>query len=110
MYVFCGCGSSANVNVIKLAFVKNIIRIISNWSVHPGRWGNLSLEHAPSVPNFSVIDYEGSYQGKFLDLLTLSKYNTDKSLAKQINILHLKNLILPNQENLTQKNEKKQYW
>jgi hypothetical protein len=48
---------------IKLAFVKKLfeLKVIDQFT--KGEEEILLLEHAPAVPNFSVIGFEGSYQG-----------------------------------------------
>jgi 4-aminobutyrate aminotransferase/(S)-3-amino-2-methylpropionate transaminase len=102
VYLSCGCGSSANVNAFKLAFLKKFFELKGTDKFTKEEEESVLLGHAPGAPNFSVIGFEGGYHGQFLDLLSLSKFNTDKSLAKHNwPIAPFPKLKLPYEDNLT---------
>ena len=81
VYLSCGCGSSANVNAIKFAFLKKFFDLKGNDKITPEEEQSILKGKAPGAPKFSVLSFDGGYHGKFLDTLSLGKYNTNNSIS-----------------------------
>lgn len=81
VYLSCGCGSSANVNALKLAFLKKFFELKGNNNITPEEESSILLSKEPGAPKFSIMSFSGGYHGKFLDTLSLSKYNTNNSIT-----------------------------
>lgn len=102
VYLSCGCGSSANVNAIKLAYLKKFFDEKGTDTITKEEEESVLLGHEPGAPKYSVIGFEGGYHGQFLDLLSLSKFNTDKSIYKHNwPIAPFPKLKLPYEDNFT---------
>ncbi len=81
VYLSCGCGSSANVNALKFAFLNKFFENKGNDKISPDEENSILFGKEPGAPKFSVLSFEGGYHGKFLDTLSLTKYDTNNSLA-----------------------------
>jgi 4-aminobutyrate aminotransferase/(S)-3-amino-2-methylpropionate transaminase len=80
VYLSCGCGSSANENAIKFAFLKKYYDIKGNNNISKEEEESALNGRLPGTPKFSVIGFEGGHHGKFLSQLSLK---TDKERIKR---------------------------
>jgi len=81
VYLSCGCGSSANINAFKFAFLKKFFELKGNDKITSDEEQSIMHGSAPGAPKFKIMAFEGGYHGKFLDELSLSNYNTNNSIA-----------------------------
>jgi 4-aminobutyrate aminotransferase/(S)-3-amino-2-methylpropionate transaminase len=103
VYLSCGCGSSANVNALKFAFLKKFFELKGTDKITPEEERTILIGQEPGAPKFSVVAFEGGYHGKFLDLLSLTgKENTYEFVPKHNwPIAPFPKLRLPYEDNLT---------
>jgi 4-aminobutyrate aminotransferase/(S)-3-amino-2-methylpropionate transaminase len=81
VYLSCGCGSSANLNAFKFAFLKKFFDLKGTDKITAEEERSILIGQQPGAPKFSILGFEGGYHGKFLDELSLSNYNTNNSIA-----------------------------
>lgn len=82
VYLSCGCGSSANINAIKMAMLKKFFDLKGNSNITPEEEESVLRNSPPGAPNFKVLSFEGGFHGKLLDELSVSDINTDSSMTK----------------------------
>lgn len=71
IYLSCGCGSSANDNAIKFAYLKKFYELKGNDNITAEEERSVVEGRNSSFPKFSVIGFEGGHHGKFLSTLSL---------------------------------------
>lgn len=82
VYLSCGCGSSANVNALKLAFLKKFFDLKGTDKITEEEEKTILEGREPGAPKFSVIGFEGGYHGKLMDLLSLDRVNNFNFIPK----------------------------
>jgi 4-aminobutyrate aminotransferase/(S)-3-amino-2-methylpropionate transaminase len=102
VYLSCGCGSSANTNAFKLAFLKKFFELKGNDKFTKEEQESVMNGQQPGAPKFSVLGFEGGHHGKFLDLLSVSTHSESNTLTKHNwPIAPFPKLRLPYEDNLT---------
>jgi len=72
VYLTCGCGSSANENALKFAFLHSFYQTRGTDKFSDEELKSVMLNKSPGTPEFSVIGFEGGNHGKFLTSLSVS--------------------------------------
>lgn len=68
----CGCGSGANENAFKVAFLR-YVRNQKNWPVRTEREATVMQNQAPGSPALAILSFEKGFHGRTLGTLSATR-------------------------------------
>jgi 4-aminobutyrate aminotransferase / (S)-3-amino-2-methylpropionate transaminase len=74
MYVACGCGSGANENAFKAAFIRFARNNYSNHNLE-NRLKTALINNEPGSPNISILSFQKGFHGRTIGCLSTTRSN-----------------------------------